>query len=59
MRLMDDALRDPMRGIGKPEPLRSLGPDLWSRRITLEHRLVVRVLADQVHFLQARYHYGD
>jgi toxin YoeB len=55
--LMEAALRDPFGGIGKPEPLRHLGPDLWSRRITGGDRLVYRVTADAVDFLQARYHY--
>ena len=56
-RLIEAALRDPHRGIGKPEPLKHLGPGLWSRRISQEHRLVYLVREDQVHFLQARYHY--
>ena len=55
--LMKAARRDPFRGIGKPEPLKHLGPDLWSRRITARDRLVYRVGDDFVDFLQARYHY--
>ena len=58
LRLMEEVLRDPARGIGKPEPLRFLGPDMWSRRITAEHRLVYLVRGQRVHFLQARYHCG-
>jgi len=49
--------RDPFGGIGKPEPLKGLGPGVWSRRITQEHRLVYLVDAGRVDFLQARYHY--
>ena len=55
--LVDAALRDPFVGIGKPEPLRGIGPEVWSRRISQEHRLVYRVSAERVDFLQARYHY--
>jgi len=55
--LLEAVLRDPFEGIGKPEPLKYLGPDVWSRRLTDEHRLVYRVLEDRVDFLQARYHY--
>jgi toxin YoeB len=55
--LVDAVLRDPFAGIGRPEPLKYLGPNLWSRRLTDEHRLVYRVLEDRVDFLQARYHY--
>ena len=55
--LVDSVLRDPFVGIGKPEPLRAMGADVWSRRITQEHRLVYRVTGDRIDFLQARYHY--
>jgi len=55
--LMKAVRRDPFTGIGKPEPLRHLGPDIWSRRITARDRLVYRVGHDFVDFLQARYHY--
>jgi len=50
-------LRDPFVGIGKPDPLRAMGADVWSRRITQEHRLVYRVMDERIDFLQARYHY--
>jgi toxin YoeB len=52
-----DVLRDPFAGLGKPEPLKYLGPDIWSRRLSLEHRVVYVVLDERVVFLQARYHY--
>ena len=55
--LVEAVARDPFRGIGKPEALRHLGPNLWSRRITQEHRLVYLVRADRIDFLQCRYHY--
>ena len=55
--LLEAVLRDPFEGVGKPEPLKYLGPDVWSRRLTDEHRLVYRVLDDRVDFLQSRYHY--
>jgi toxin YoeB len=57
LNLMKAVRRDPYRGIGKPEPLRHLGSDVWSRRITAQDRLVYRVGDDFVDFLQARYHY--
>lgn len=55
--LIEQTTRDPFKGLGKPEPLKHLGADYWSRRITQEHRLVHRIGADRVTFLQARYHY--
>ncbi|MFY9984912.1 MAG: Txe/YoeB family addiction module toxin [Chthoniobacterales bacterium] len=57
LELVEAIRRDPFKGIGKPEPLRSLGSGIWSRRITQEHRLVYRVDNARIHFLQCRYHY--
>ncbi len=56
-RLIDEALRDPTGGIGKPEPLKYGIAGAWSRRITDEHRLVYRVSGDDLVVLAARYHY--
>lgn len=56
-RLIDDALRDPTAGIGKPEPLKHLLAGAWSRRITEEHRLVYLIDDEDVVILQARFHY--
>lgn len=58
-RLIDDCLRDPFGGIGKPERLKYGVPDAYSRRITEEHRLVYLVLDDDLVILQCRYHYED
>lgn len=55
--LIEAIMRDPFDGIGKPEPLKHLGPGLWSRRITAEDRLVYLVTDERIHLLQARYHY--
>ena len=55
--LIEAILRDPSTDIGKPEPLKYLSPGAWSRRLTLEHRIVYLVRDEQIDFLQARYHY--
>jgi toxin YoeB len=57
LRLVKAVREEPFTGIGKPEPLKHLGPDVWSRRITARDRLVYRVLEHAVDFIQARYHY--
>ncbi len=57
LNLVEAVMRDPFAGIGKPEPLKYLGPGVWSRRLTQEHRLVYRVTETRIDFLQARYHY--
>ena len=41
--LIEQSLRMPFKGIGKPEPLMGDLKGWWSRRITQEHRLVYRV----------------
>jgi toxin YoeB len=55
--LIEDMLRDPFAGIGKPEPLRHVLQGCWSRRIDAEHRLVYMVEDEDLVILQARYHY--
>ncbi len=55
--LIEDILRSPFEGIGKPEPLKYLIPGAWSRRLTQEHRIVYLVREGRIDFLQARYPY--
>lgn len=57
LRIVEDVMRDPFQGIGKPEPLKYLAAGVWSRRLTREHRVVYRVREGRVDFLQGRYHY--
>jgi toxin YoeB len=57
LELVEATRRDPFHGIGKPEPLRRSLAGQWSRRLTLEHRVIYRVTETRVEFLQARYHY--
>ncbi|MGF1542543.1 MAG: Txe/YoeB family addiction module toxin [Pleurocapsa sp.] len=55
--LITAVMSDLFNGIGKPEPLKYVDADIWSRRINLEHRLVYRVEQTQIDFLACRYHY--
>ena len=57
LKLVEDVLRNPFIGAGKPEPLKGELSGKWSRRIDQEHRLVYEVSNDRVSFLAARYHY--
>jgi len=57
LRIVEGILRDPFKGMGKPEPLKYLAEGAWSRRLTQEHRIVYLVSEDRIDFLQARYHY--
>ena len=55
--LIEDAMRHPYSGIGKPEMLRANLTGHWSRRITDEHRLVYRVQDDTLVIVACRFHY--
>jgi toxin YoeB len=59
--LIDDCARDPFKGLGKPEPLKHALQGWWSRRITIEHRLVYRPVGKgndkRIEIAQCRYHY--
>jgi toxin YoeB len=57
-RLLKEVLRTPFDGTGKPEPLKhNVGRNVWSRRITEEHRLVYEVRDGSIIVHQCRYHY--
>ncbi|MFE6748929.1 Txe/YoeB family addiction module toxin [Kitasatospora purpeofusca] len=56
--LIKDTIRDPFRGLGKPEPLKGDLAGLWSRRISDEHRLVYEPTAGELIIHQARFHYS-
>ncbi|WP_084128655.1 Txe/YoeB family addiction module toxin [Demequina sp. NBRC 110055] len=49
----------PHEGIGKPEALKHGFHGYWSRRLTDEHRLVYKVVDDEVRIAACRYHYTD
>ncbi|MFD2144254.1 Txe/YoeB family addiction module toxin [Mucilaginibacter antarcticus] len=55
--LIKEIERTPFDGSGKPEPLRHNLTGYWSRRITLEHRLVYKIDNDTIVIYQCRYHY--
>jgi toxin YoeB len=56
-RLLEECLRHPFDGTGKPEPLKGKLAGFWSRRIDREHRLVYMVTAEAIEIAQCRYHY--
>ena len=55
--LIQDALRQPFEGIGKPEALRENLSGFWSRRIDDTHRLVYTVEHEALVIVACRYHY--
>jgi toxin YoeB len=55
--LVTAVMAEPFVGLGKPEPLKYLEANIWSRRVDLEHRLVYLVGNEEISFLSCRYHY--
>ena len=55
--LIKEIKREPFEGLGEPEPLKYNWSGYWSRRITLEHRIVYKVKENNLLIAQCRYHY--
>jgi toxin YoeB len=55
---IQDIARNGNEGIGKPEALKHDFAGYWSRRITDEHRLVYKLVDDEIRIAACRYHYG-
>jgi len=55
--LIQETVREPFTGIGKPEPLRENLSGFWSRRIDDTHRLVYTVENENLAIITCRYHY--
>jgi toxin YoeB len=59
--LIKECQRTPFTGTGRPEPLRGDLKGWWSRRVTLEDRLVYRLVGSgadqQLQIAQCRFHY--
>lgn len=56
-KLINNTMRQPFEGIGKPEPLRENLSGFWSRRIDDTNRLVYAVDDDFITIISCRYHY--
>ena len=57
--LIKGIARNANEGLGKPEPLKYGFQGYWSRRMTDEHRLICKVVQDEIRIAQCRYHYED
>jgi len=55
--LLKDIERNGNEGLGKPESLKHELEGFWSRRITLEHRLIYQIVGETINILQCRGHY--
>jgi toxin YoeB len=59
IRLIAETTRSPRTGTGKPERLKHLGREVWSRRITEKDRLVYDIQPDVITIIACRFHYDD
>ena len=55
--LLEEIIKHPFTGTGKPEPLKHSLNGFWSRRINREHRLVYEVTDTIIFILSAKGHY--
>lgn len=55
--LIKEISRTPFTGTGKPEPLKFKYKGYWSRRINHEHRLIYRVIDNEIWIAKCRHHY--
>lgn len=50
---------NPRAGTGKPERLKFMESEIWSREINKQHRFVYEIEEDTVYILSAWGHYDD
>ncbi len=55
--LIDNTLRSPFDGLGKPEPLKENYAGFWSRRIDEKNRLIYTVTDMNIAIIGCRFHY--
>ena len=58
-KMLKDIDSNPFDGIGKPEALKHERQGYWSRRIDDTHRLIYRIVNQQIEIAQCRTHYDD
>lgn len=56
-KIIDDIVKHPYIGLGKPEPLKYQYSGYWSRRITQEHRIVYIVENNEIKIMSLKGHY--
>ena len=56
-KLLEDIVRHPPAGIGKPEPLKYELSSYYSRRINQEHRIIYQPTTTHITLISLRYHY--
>ncbi len=57
--LIQDILKSPFTGLGKPELLKGNLKGYWSRRISDEHRLIYKITDESIIIFACKLHYSD
>ena len=55
--LIEEIIRTPFKGAGKPEPLKFKLAGFWARRIDRENRLVYSVKSNKITIISCKGHY--
>ncbi len=58
-KLIEDILKHPYEGIGKPEALKHEFSGCWSRKINEKDRLIYTVSDTEINIIACKYHYLD
>jgi len=59
VKMVNEMLETPFKGIGKPEPLKYELAGMWSRRLTDKERIVYYVEDDTLNVVSYLSHYAD
>ena len=59
VKMVNEMLVTPFKGIGKPEPLKYELAGMWSRRLTDKERVVYYIENDTVNIVSYLSHYAD
>ena len=57
IKLIDDTVRNPFSGLGKPEPLKMELRGFWSKRVDKKNRMVYRVTSEAIEIIAIKGHY--
>lgn len=57
IKLIDDTMRNPFSGLGKPEPLKMELQGFWSKRVDKKNRMVYRVTSEAIEIIAIKGHY--
>lgn len=57
LKLLEEIKRTPREGTWRPERLKHLSGEFWSRRFNIKHRILYQIDEDTITYVQLRGHY--